>query len=217
MTVVTISREYGAGGSTVAGLVAQRLGLEVIDRSIVSEVSRQLQMPVGDVESNEEHPTSLASRILDSFRYLDPPEMSAAWQPPYADVAFDPRQAVISRTEDLIREAARRGGVVIVGRGAGFVLAGVPEVTRVYLHAPLAARVKVAMTRTGLDEAGATRRLRETDANRAAYIRQLYHADWHDMSGYQLTIDTSVVSTEATADLIVAVVRAASPIAATAG
>jgi cytidylate kinase len=190
MTVITISREFGAGGLSAATLLAEHLGLEVVDRSIVEDLVGRLHVSPTDVERADEHPASLVDRILDQFRYLDPPELAAAWQPPYPDAAFDPRQSIVSGTEQLIRDAARHGQVVIVGRGAAFLLRDHPGALHVFLHASGDRRVRAVQERLAVSADEAKRRVHETDANRAAYIRQLYHADWHDLTRYHLAIDT---------------------------
>jgi len=48
--------------------------------------------------------------------------MGAGWQPPYPDPLYDPRKEMIGLTESVIKEVAAGANVVIVGRGAGFVL-----------------------------------------------------------------------------------------------
>ena len=102
----------------------------------------------------------------------------------------------------MIREVASSGNVVIVGRGAGFVLRDRPDVFRVFLRAPDGARAKVLMARLGLSEDDARRKMHETDSNRAAYIRQLYGRDWCDPDEYDLIVNTGRISYQATAELI---------------
>jgi len=202
MTVITISREFGAGGSSVAGVLAADLGLEIVDRSIVDDLVRQTHMPEHDVEQADERGTSLVDRILGTLRYLDPPEMTDAWEPPYPDASFDARQSIVTGTEHLIRAAAEHDRTVIIGRGAAFVLRDHPTALHVFLHAPVVDRVRAVMERLSIGREEARRRVHETDVNRAAYIRQLYRADWHDLASYHLAIDTSRVGITGAARLI---------------
>ena len=201
MPVVTISRQFGAGGSSVAALVAAELGADVVDKRLIEEVARRLEMPPDEVEAEDEHPRGLLARLLRSFSTLEP-GMGAGWAPPFPDPLFDPRKAVIELTEQVIREVAAAGNAVIVGRGAGFVLHDKPDVFRVFLRAPLPHRTGVIVERLKVGEAEARRKILETDANRQAYIHQLYKRDWCDPDEYDLVINTGRLSFQTAADLI---------------
>ena len=201
MPIVTISRQYGAGGSSVAALVAAELGAEVVDKLLIEEVARRLELSPSEVEAEAERPRTLLERLVRSFSSLEP-MMGAGWTPPYPDPMFDPRKEIVLLTGKVIHEVAVGGNVVIVGRGAGFALADVPGVFRVFLRAPEAARATVLVARLGVNEAEARRRLHETDANRAAYVHQLYGHDWCDPAEYELIINTGRLGYKAAADLI---------------
>jgi cytidylate kinase len=205
MAVITIARQFGAGGSDVAGIVAQRLGAAVVDKSLIAEVAGRLAVETGDVEAEDEHPSRLVDRLV---RAMTPMalEFGAVWDPPYVDPSFDPRKAVIELTRQIIRDVASRGNAVIVGRGGAFVLADMPDALHVYLCAPLERRVATVMGRFELNEAEARRRVHETDANREAYAHQLFGADWGDPVHYDLVLNTARLGYEGAAEVILSVV-----------
>ena len=107
----------------------------------------------------------------------------------------------------MIHEVAESGNVVIVGRGAGFVLRDRPGTFRVFLRAPDAVRVKTLMARYGFTETEARRKMHETDSNRAAYIKQLYGHDWCDVDEYDMILNTGRISYETAAQMILCGVR----------
>ena len=72
MPIVTISREYGAGGSSVAGIVAAELGAEVVDKKLIEEVADRLSIQPSDVEAETERPRTLLERLVRSFSTLEP-------------------------------------------------------------------------------------------------------------------------------------------------
>jgi cytidylate kinase len=129
-----------------------------------------------------------------------------AWAPPFEQGDLDTRSAVVRLTQEVIREAAR-GDAVIVGRGSAYVLRDHPHALHVFLHAPTDVRVRYLIESLGLDEPEARKRLKETDANRAAGIRQLYGHDWWHPSHYDLAVDTSRLGFEATVETVLAAVR----------
>jgi cytidylate kinase len=200
MPIVTISREFGAGGSSVAGIVAAELKAEVVDKMLIDDVAKRLSMRPSDVEAEVERPRSMLERLVRSFSTLEP-GLGTAWSPPYPDPFFDPRKEIIHLTEEIIREAAAGGNVVIVGRAAGFVLTDKPGVFRVFLRAPEQVRIKTLMGRYDMTEAEARRKMHETDSNRAAYTKQLYGHDWCDPDEYDLVINTGRVSYETAAQM----------------
>ncbi len=202
MPVITISRQYGAGGSSVARLLAERLHLEIVDRSLIAEVARRAALTPEEVEEEDERPTTLLDRLALSFSPLAA-GLGTAWEPPYPDITLDPRREVFELTQQVLREAARAGNVVIVGRGGAHILRDVPGVLHVFLHADPAFRERVVMEREAIGAAAAARRVREMDANRAAYIKQVYGQDWLDVRSYDLAIDTGRVGVAAAAELVV--------------
>ena len=130
MPIVTISREYGAGASRVARIVASELGVGVVDKYLVDEVSKRLTIKPGEVEAVIDRPQTLVDRFVRSMASLEP-ALGAGWMPPFPEPFYDPRKEIITLTEQIIREAAASRNVVIVGRGAGFVLRDHPGVFRV--------------------------------------------------------------------------------------
>ncbi|HZU16872.1 MAG TPA: cytidylate kinase-like family protein [Candidatus Dormibacteraeota bacterium] len=210
MPVITIGRMYGAGGETVGAMVAERLGAELVDSKIFEEVVRRLGLPPDEVEEHEERPGSFLGRLLQALGSASTEfttASEAAWTPPFAEQAVDTHDAVLRITQEVIREAARSGNAVIVGRGAGFLLREHPGALHVFLRGSRAARIAAVREAFGLDEEVAARRLKEVDASRRAYVRQVYGHDWLDPSHYDLVVDTGRLGYERAARLIVAAVR----------
>jgi cytidylate kinase len=206
MPVITLAREFGAGGETVGHLLADRLGLEYLDSKIVDEVARRLKVGKDVVESYDEKTGSLLDRLLRQLATVDfsTPQDVAAWVPPHGELAWDPRKSVLAVTQEIIRRQAATGDGVIVGRGAAFLLLDRPEVLRVFLQAPFEFRVKAMAKAQGLDDEVARKHLKERDANSAAYIRQVYGHDWHGASHYDLVIDTARLGHQRAVEVIVA-------------
>jgi cytidylate kinase len=211
MPVITIGRMYGAGGETIGGMVAERLGADLVDTRIFEEVARRLQLPPDEVEKLEEAPGSFMGRLLQalgsaSIEFAAPPE-ATAWTPPYNDATFDTRKAVLEITREVIREAARSGNAVIVGRGGAYILRDDRRALHVFLRGSEADRVAALREAFGFGEEDARQRLRRMDANRKAYVRQVYSQDWLDSSHYHMVLDTGRLGYERSAAAIVTSVR----------
>ena len=216
MPVITIGRQFGAGGKTVGEMLARRLKVDVLESQLIDEVAHRLQLPKEEVEAEDEQPGSLLHRLLmalgsASGEPMIPPE-TAAWNPPNVDPVFDTRRAVLQITQNVIQEAARAGDVVIVGRGGAYILRDFEDALHVFLRASEAVRVKVVMARFNLAEEEARRRIKHADENWTAYIKQVYGHDRNLSSHYDLVLDTGRLGYEATVEAILAALNNRKPL-----
>src|SRR5438034_964435 len=218
MPVITIGRQFGAGGATVGRMLADRLKIDFLDSQIIDEVARRLQLPKEEVEAEDEQPGSLLARLLvalgsASTEPLIPAEAGAAWTPPNAAPTFDTRKAVLQITQHVIEEAARGGNVVIVGRGGAYILGKFPGALHVFLRAAEAVRVKAIMARFSItSEDEARRRMKQTDENWTSYIKQVYGHDRNHPAHYDMVLDTGRLGYEATVDAILSALKTRKPI-----
>jgi cytidylate kinase len=209
MPVITIGRQFGAGGSTVGEMLAEQLHVDVLESGIIDEVAHRLQLPKEEVEAEDEQPGSLLSRLLvalgsASSEPLIPPE-ATAWSPPNADPAFDTRKAVLQITQHVIQEAARAGNVVIIGRGGAYLLHDFPGALHVFLGASRAVRVATVMDHLKIASEEEARKLVDrTDENWTAYIKQVYGHDRNLAGHYDMVLDTGRLGYERTVKAILA-------------
>lgn len=211
MPVITITRQFGAGGETVGELVATHLRAEFVDRKIFSEVARRLQLSEEEVEEHEEAAGSFLNRVLRalgsaSVEFAAPPE-AAAWSPPFSEVAPDTRKAVLEISQQVIREAAATGNAVIVGRGAGFVLRDHAELLNVLVIASFEYRTAHVRQTRSMSTDDARHLVKQVDANRLAYVKQLFGADALNPSHYHLVLNTGRLGFAIAADTIIAAAR----------
>lgn len=206
LPIVTISREFGAGGSLVARLLADELGATIVDESLVTEVARRLAVLERVVTAADERPEPYLDRLLATLSYLAPSSLVGAMARPGEPVA-SPRSAIASVTQEVVREVGRQGNAVVVGRGGAFILRDHPNARHVFLRASEDARLDAVMRRSVINHATARRRLREMDAARGAYIRELYDADWRNPANYDLVIDTGRLGFAGACRVIVASLR----------
>jgi cytidylate kinase len=217
MPVVTIGRQFGAGGTSVGEMLARELHADLLESRIIDEVAQHLQLPKEEVEAEDEQPGSLLARLLvalgsASSEPLVPPE-AAAWQPPNTDPAFDTRKAVLEITQHVIQEAARTGNVVIVGRGGAYILRDFAGALHVFLRAATDVRVKAIMGRYNIaSEEEARRRLKRTDENWTDYIKQVYGHDRNLAAHYDLVLDTGRLGYKGTVATIITALKTATDI-----
>ena len=200
--VITISREFGAGGSDLATALGERLGWRVLDHVLVERVADRLRLDPRTVEQMDEHPPTLFSRVaaalliapVESPMMLDTSEIMSP-------------DAVAEAATAAIREATNDPPVIIVGHGAQLILANHPRTLHLRLVAHPDARIQRICRRGGCDERTALADIHRVDDARVAYVRRYQHHDVRDPLLYDLVINTSRVRIEEAADLVMAVVR----------
>jgi cytidylate kinase len=199
--IITISRQFGAGGSEVARRVAADLGWRVVDNEMIDEVARRAGLAPEEVARKEERAPGFLERLTRALARSVPELFSGA-----GEKVPEPEEAQIVRvTERVVGEVAAAGRAVMVGRAGAAVLSagGEHDAMHVKLVAPVPFRVAAAMQRLSIDRDAATRLLQETDANRARYVQQNYQRDWDDATSYHMVLNTGVLGLEEATRVIV--------------
>lgn len=222
MAVITVSRQLGSMGDLVAGRAAERLGYEVVDKNLITEVARDADVPETEVEQYDEQSVSAIRRfirglITPSRAVPVPPAMLWGLEFPYevsaALLADDPAlgedRHVLDHTEYLrflqaaVKRLWERDNVIIVGRGGQAILRDAANVLHIRTVAPSANRVQVVVERRGLTDEAAWEMVQQSDRRRGAYLRDNYGIDWDDPSLYHFVLNTGRTSLESAAGLIV--------------
>jgi cytidylate kinase len=195
--VVTVAALYGAGGSVIGPRVAERLGVEFLDRTIPASVAKEMSLPEAAVAAYDEQPRSGTSRLVERLARV--PDPSGNEPAERLDLDGDRIQAEI---EEFLARASASGGVVL-GRGGAVVLSSVTGALHVLLIGPREARVRQAMKIEGIDRETAERRLEVNDRARREYVRQRYGVDGEDPGLYHLVIDGCAFDLDDCVDFIV--------------
>ena len=165
---ITLSRQYAAGGSEIARMVAEELGWTVVDNAFVDQVSQRSGFDAGDVAELEERVPGFLERLARSSALSLPEQLLSA-----PELIEDPAELKLARiTQELVSELGRRDRIVMVGRAAAAVLAREENALHVRLVAPEATRLRSAIERLRVPAEEAPDRLAETDRNRERYHRE---------------------------------------------
>lgn len=200
--LITVSREFGAGGSDFAVELGNRLGWPVLDQDIIRRVAQRLKLQVKAVERLDEHPPNWLARVTSAL-LIAPPEMPVGIDTPHM-LHMD---SVAEAAQSVIVEAAQNPPLIIVGHSGQNIFATRRGALHVRLVAPLESRVERLRARFGWDHDTAVDRARHVDADRAAYAHRYYHREWGDPLLYHVVIDTGRVSIAEAVKMIEAMTR----------
>lgn len=202
MSILTVSRLYGSGGSEVAALVAKRLGWSLLDNAVVDAVAARIGLSVAEVRDREERVPSLVERLTSAMAMG-----SQEWASPMAAAKRPTDEQLIEVTRHIIEEAIARGPVVVVGRGAQAMLAERDDALHVFCYAPRKALIARTMQREGVAVEEATRLVDSTNKERDQWVRLHWERDRSAHENYDLSVNTDRLGIEGSAQLIVSAAR----------
>lgn len=188
---VLVSRECGSDGDEVARQIGERLHWHVFDREIVEQIAQRAHVRNQLVESVDEHIRSRWSRLLHPLRER---------------VGIKP-ETYLFHLHEIVLALGHHGDVVIVGRGAQFLLPAQSAV-RVRVVAPFETRVRRVAADRGLAAAEAEDFVQRCDADRAEFSRRSFHQDATSPLNYDLVLNTGDLTVEAAAAAVFAAFEA---------
>ncbi|HSU93769.1 MAG TPA: cytidylate kinase-like family protein [Gemmatimonadaceae bacterium] len=205
--LITVSRQFGAGGSELARKLGERLNWHVLDDEVACRCAERLHLQTSTVERLREHSPTLLAR-LSSALLVAPPEA------PGIDTTHLLRiDAIAEAAFESITEAAKSLPLVVVGFGTQCIFADRPDALHVRLVAPMPARVERLRERLGWDGANAAARAHRVDEDRRRYVQRYFHRDVNDPLLYDVQINTGRTTLDEAASIIAQLVRAEQSVA----
>ena len=187
-TIITISREYGAGGHSIGRAVARELGVEIYDKDIIRSTVLQSGLDAGIVEQEEEE----ISRMDAFLRAITP-------------AAYVDRRETIHETERrVILMLAAKGPCIILGRCADAILdkANVDSLN-VFIYADeLHRAARVGELIGSKNPSDIQKAMKKTDAARYSYYQQFAGRRWGDYHNYDLMLDSGALGYDACVNMI---------------
>jgi cytidylate kinase len=192
--IVTISRQAGCGARAVAQHLTKYLqertppeepNWAVFDRNIVAEVLRHHHMPERMAQFMSEKSTSMVNDTLDELFGLHPPSL-----------------LLVRQTAETILHLAKRGNVILIGRGANVVTWKLPGTLHVRLVASVEKRAQRLQEADKMGRKEALAAIRHEDKGRGYYLKKYYNKEIDDPLLYHLIINTDLISYEEAARVI---------------
>lgn len=189
---VTISRQFGSMGRSIAECMAKKLGINFFDRDIVAETAKRMGHPVSAISDAEENTKSFFLRK----KY------------PFNMGIYSITDEIFCVEKNIIRDMAARESCIIVGRCADSILQDFPNHLSVYIYAPYEARLHNCVTDLMMEEKTAVKMMKEVDAARINYQRKYCPEVKSIFDHKNIMIDSSKFGIEGTAGILAGIVQA---------
>lgn len=193
--VITISREYGSGGREIGEKLAKELGVPFYDNELITRAAKASGFAESAFANAE-------TKATNSLLYSIAMGMSAygSHEVGYTSLSLDDR--IFIAQSEVIRNLAKEGPCVIVGRCADYILKDMDNVINVFIWADIKYRVYRATTMYDLPVNKAEENIRKADKRRANYYN--YHANekWGKAENYHISIRSDIVGMDSSVDIL---------------
>ncbi|MBQ1526869.1 MAG: cytidylate kinase-like family protein, partial [Lachnospiraceae bacterium] len=182
--VITISRMYGSGGRTVAGMLSQRLNIPFYDKDLVKLASEdsginEALFVNADEKVKNSHIFKVAKSVYNGE--IIPPESKD----------FTSNRNLFNFQAKIIKKLAETESCVIVGRCAEFVLKDYDNVLSVLIHAPLDFCYEKASEKLGMSGKELEDYVNRINKQKEEYHKFYTGSVWYDARNYDLCLDSS--------------------------
>ena len=201
MAVITISRQFGAGGKTIGTMVADRLGYTFVDEDIIQIIAEKAKVSPGWVESVEKEAGGRLSRIV--TRMVSKPLVERVLKDEYG---YIDEQIYIDYLVVIIAQMAEEGNVVFLDRGSQYILNDFPGAFHVLLINSFENRVAFMMDRYDLTQSKATHVVKSEEKRRTNLYKKIGKQDYDQPELYHMVINMAKVDLE---DAVNTIIRSA--------
>lgn len=197
MSVITISRHFGAGGRTLGEMVAKKLGYEFYDNEVIQMVSIHAKVSTSSVDALEKKSSGTFKKVIADIVPKSLKDLIVSRKQETID-----EEIYVDILQKIITEIAETGNAVIIGRGSQYILEGHEYIYHVLITADSDDRVKFLEGKYDLAHDQAVRAVSQDDRRRLNLYSKFGKTDYDQPDRYHLVLNTSKVDFETACDLI---------------
>ena len=181
--VITISRQFGTGGHEIGAEIARRLGVKLLDKQILNEVAKRMQVVEDAMEKIETRNPLWRDDFTNFYRnYMAKAEYDGAEQDQTSHELFEAQC-------EAIRQIAQKESCVIVGRCGFYIFKDHPNALKIFVHSSEDCRKRRIADKYGLDLRDAAAMVVDNDYSRELYTKTYTGCEWTDARNYDVSLD----------------------------
>lgn len=189
--VITIGREFGSEGHEIGLKLAERLGISMYDRDLLTLAAQKSGIAVETLAGADE---KVASRFLE----------------PYLPSAIDQislNDKLFREQSEIILNVAEKESCVIIGRCADYILKDMPNCIHVFIYAPFEDRVQIVKNKHQISDDAAKKLVKRMDSARNSYYTYYADRNWNQKEGKDILLNRSTFGVEGCVNILEAMVR----------
>lgn len=199
--VVTLGRQFGCGAREIGQLVAKILGIEYYDKRLLLEAAKSSGVAPAIFEASDERTPKFFSSLWSFNLGYYSGALFVGDHPVKEDNVYQAQSQVMV-------DLAKKGPCVIVGRSADYILRDETQVISIFLHSSMEDRIKRIVKRGDCKTKKEAKEMAiKQNKLRANYYNFYTDKHWGECESYDLSIDSSKLGPEGTAQLIVDYVK----------
>ena len=179
--VIAIGRQFGSGGHDIGKVLAEKLGYDFYDAEIIQMTAGTTGYTPEFVKKNEEIMTNSLLYDLVNQMYLNTDRQDEA-----------PKDKIFEAECQVVRNLAKKGNCVIVGRCADYVLRNSGNCLKVFFSAPLMSRIRRVAQRQNISEGEAKATVQKNEKLRADNYRYYTRRMWGAAGNFDLSLNTDL-------------------------
>ena len=179
--VIAIGRQFGSGGHDIGKILAEKLGYDFYDAEIIQMTAGTTGYTPEFIKKNEEIMTNSLIYDLVNQMYLNADMQDEA-----------PKDKIFEAECQVVRNLAKKGNCVIVGRCADYVLRNSGNCLKVFFSAPLMSRIRRVAQRQNISEGEAKATVQKNEKLRADNYRYYTRRMWGAAGNFDLSLNTDL-------------------------
>ncbi len=189
-TIICVGRQFGSGGKEVAMYIGRKLGIDVYDSELISKAAEESGFSKDlFAKSDEKKGFFAASNFMTFGRFS-------------AGENYIQGNSLFQIQSEVIRSIAEKRSAIFIGRCSDYILRDM-DVLSVFITAPLENRKERVAERRNISMDEAQSLIAKEDRTRETYYNYYTFGNWGVAGNYDLCIDSSLLGTEGTADIII--------------
>ena len=197
MAVLTISRQFGAGGITLGEMVCKQLGYQFFDNEIIQRVAKQAKVSTDWVASVEKEAGGKIQRLLSSMVSMRLVDRILDTERGYID-----EEIYVDILHEIIKKIADEGNAVILGRGSQYILGDHPDACHILLIADKHFRTAFIEKKYRLAPRKALQTVTNEDKRRLNLYRKFGQMDYDSSAHYHMIVNMRRIPLERATELI---------------
>lgn len=201
MAVITISRQFGAGGRSLGEMIARELNYKFLDDLVIQELAKKAKVTTDTIKDIERTSGSVLSKIISGMLSRNYMERIIGEGKGYVN-----EEIYVELIQDVLTNFAKEGNVVLLGRGGQYILKDFKNAFHILLVSDMEQRIKFMQQFYRLTDTQAKKAVKHGDDRRRNLYKKLGHTDYNSLNLYHIVLNMSRLSLDSALETIVALV-----------